>query len=46
MNREILWEKEINLSHDLSSKRNLKKEKREFHESEHKPLIKLNYKTA
>ena len=46
MNKEILWEKEINLSHDLSSKRNLKKEKREFHECQNKSFITLNYKTA
>ena len=46
MNRETLREKEINISHDLSTKRNVKKEKREFHEFEHKPFQPVNYKTA
>lgn len=46
MNKETLWEKEINISHDLSSKRNMKKEKRELHECEHKPFNAFNYKTA
>ena len=47
MNKEIIGQKEINLSHDLSGKSNLKKEKREFREFElQRTPFKPDLKTA
>jgi hypothetical protein len=47
MSKETIGEKEINLSHDISSKINVKKERREFFEYQyHKLFIIPNKKTA
>ncbi len=47
MNKEIIAEKEINLSHDLSGKVNVRKERLELHEEQHqKRAVILNLKIA
>ncbi len=47
MNKEIIGEKEINISHDLSGKQNVRKERLELHEIKFKTMIApLNIKTT
>ncbi len=46
MKREKIGEKEINISHDLSGKLNVRKEKRDLHEIRFKSIIIFNVKTA
>ncbi|MFH0976140.1 MAG: hypothetical protein V1874_10200 [Spirochaetota bacterium] len=47
MNKEIIGEKEINLSHDLSGRINIRKERLEPREGQYqKPAVLQNLKTA
>jgi hypothetical protein len=46
MKKEILRENEINLSHDLSAKRDIKIDKRELHKWDDESFIWGNFKTA
>jgi hypothetical protein len=47
MNKEIIGKNEINISHDLSGKMNVRKERLELHEIKFKAAIaSMNLKTA